>query len=353
MVIFDKVKNLANGALDKSKEKFNKEEIQAKLSQGIADAVEKVSKERDEYYADNPAPSKESIESIIQNYSNQNALISGGAGLIPGPLGMAAAIPEIIAVMRNQLKMAYDIGKANGQDKITKELLIAIVFAGTGQSAVGLLVIHGQKVMAKRVGARALQSIIKILGGKITQQVAKSMAAKWIPLAGAVAMATWSKYSTHKIGNKAAEILSKEIEFLDTDEETIEEALEIEEVAIETLEDTSNELTKLKISSFINLMKIDGNIDDEEVKFIENFIDKSNLTSEEQMSLIEQIGSNEKVAVDYTLFKYSTEEALYLLIDLIAIAKVDGEFHMTEKMFIKTVGKSLEFDADDLKELME
>lgn len=43
--------------------------------------------------------------------------------------------------------------------------------------------------------------------------MAKSMAAKWLPIAGAVAMATWSKYSTHQIGNKAIEVFSRSIEF--------------------------------------------------------------------------------------------------------------------------------------------
>ena len=63
--------------------------------------------------------------------------------------------------------------------------------------------------MMKRVGQRAIQTIISILGGKITQQLAKSMAAKWIPVAGAVAMAAWSRYTTNKIGEKAIEIFFK------------------------------------------------------------------------------------------------------------------------------------------------
>ncbi len=58
-------------------------------------------------------------------------------------------------------------------------------------------------MFVKRVGAQALQKIIVILGGKITQQAAKSMAAKWLPIAGATAMAACSKYSTKKIGTKA------------------------------------------------------------------------------------------------------------------------------------------------------
>lgn len=348
-IALDKGKEIASSALDKGSEQTNINTIQERISQGISNAVERVLDEREKHYRENSTPDVNSIKSIIQDYSNKNAVISGGAGLIPGPLGMAASVPEIVAVTRNQISMVYDIGKAHGHEKITTELLMAILFATSGQGTVSLLVIHGQKVMAKRVGARALQSIIKALGGRITQQAAKSMAAKWLPVAGAIAMATWSKYSTQKIGDHAIEIFSKEIEFIDV------EIGEIQEQDLQTQDNTivqPNEFAKLKIEILINLMKIDGTLEDEEIKFIEHFIEMSNLSNAETMSLIEQIASTEKMQIDYLIFKNNKEEGLHLLIDLIALAKVDGKFHITEKMFIKNIGRVLEFSEDDVKELM-
>ena len=156
--------------------------IQEKLSQGLADTVEKVSNERETYYKNHSNPSKNEISQIIQSYGNKNAVISGGAGLIPGPWGMAASIPEIVAVIKNQMSMVYDIAKAHGHAKVEKELIIAVLFGAVGNATTSLIVVQGQKIMVKRVGARALQNIIKILGGKITQQMAKSMAAKWLPI---------------------------------------------------------------------------------------------------------------------------------------------------------------------------
>ncbi|MCB5266661.1 MAG: TerB family tellurite resistance protein [Candidatus Cloacimonetes bacterium] len=358
MGLFDKVKNiandaldkgkeLANEALDKTKEKMNAEIIQEKLSQGISDAIEKVSNEREEYYKNHANPNISEIANIVQSCSNKNAAISGGAGMIPGPWGMAASIPEILLVMKNQMAMIYDIAKAHGHTKVEKELIIAILFGAVGNAATSLVVVHGQKIMAKRVGARALQKVIHILGGKITQQMAKSMAAKWLPVAGAVAMAAWSKYSTSKIGDKAIEVFSKEIEF--ENDETFE--ITTEDLPAVNNE-TSSDTTKTKIEILINLMKIDGKIDEEEVKYVQGFIEKSNLSNDDEMVLIEQLGGSDKIKVDYTLFKSNQEEALYLLIDLIALAKVDGEFHVTEKMFIKNIAKTIEFSEDDLAELM-
>ncbi len=45
------------------------------------------------HYANNSAPTKDMIQKMVSNYSSANAAISGGTGLIPGPLGMAATVP--------------------------------------------------------------------------------------------------------------------------------------------------------------------------------------------------------------------------------------------------------------------
>ena len=347
MGTFDKIKEMASSTVNKGKETLNEETIKSKISEGILSAVNKVSEERENYYKKNNVPSIDSIDNIISDYSNKNALISGGASIIPGPLGMAAAIPEIIAVINNQLKMIYDIAKANGQKEINKELLITVLLSAMGNASGNLLIVHGQKIMAKRVGARVLQTLIKLLGGKITQQIAKSMAAKWIPIAGAIAMAAWSKYTTNKIGQKAKEVFSKEIVF---------ENSEINESNIIDIVDEKinlKSIQKTKVQILINLIKIDNNIDSSEIKFIEDFMDKIEFDIDDKMDLIQQLNNQNKISVDYNILKNNNEEILYLLIDLVALAKIDNEFHITEKLFIKEIAKILEFNQEELQLLME
>ena len=99
--------------------------------------------------------------------------------MIPGPWGMAAAVPEIITIVRNQMAMVADIAKAHSKTA-TNELVLDILFSASGNVATGLVVVHGQKILVKRVGARAIQKIVAMLGGKITQRLAKSMVAKWL-----------------------------------------------------------------------------------------------------------------------------------------------------------------------------
>lgn len=93
------------------------DEIQDKISQGILDAVNKVKQEKDKYYQVNTEQihTVGSIDMLIQSYSNKNALISGAASLVPGPLGIVTAVPEIIAVTKNQIEMIYDVAKSFGQ----------------------------------------------------------------------------------------------------------------------------------------------------------------------------------------------------------------------------------------------
>ena len=323
-------------------------EVSNKISNGISELIDQVVTERKNYYENNPAPTLESLNGIISSCANKNAVISGGVGLIPGPWGMVAAIPEILAVVRNQLMMVYDISKAHGQD-IGKEVLISILFGAIGNGATSLLVVQGQKVMAKRVGASALQSLIKALGGKITQQLAKSMAAKWLPVAGAIAMATWSRYSTKKIGQKALTIFTEALDNKENDPISLDSG---DFIDIESNQLSSSAIDEVKILTMINLMKIDGVINDVEVEFIHNFIEKSDFTSSKKIELIGVMKSADKIMPNYGILNGEPDEKLYLLIDLISLAKIDGNFDITEKMFVKEIGRLLSFDKSDIEELI-
>lgn len=323
----------------------NVNSIQTKISDGILNAVNSIKEDREKHYMNNPAPLQGDSKNIISSYGNKNALISGGAGIIPGPFGMAASIPEILAIMNNQIKMIYDIGKAHGKDKeMNKELIVGILLGSIGSGAIALVTVQGGKVMAKRVGARALQNIVHILGGRILQKTATSMAAKWVPFAGAAAMATWSKYSTHKIGEKAIEIFSREISFVD--EDIID--IEIREVSLTTPE----AILIAKIEALINLMKIDGVKHDLELKHIKAIINESDLSDLTKVNLLTNLISEELIAVNYDIFKENNEDALSLIIDLIALSRKDGVVHIAEEHYIRQIAEKIGFPSDELNRLM-
>ena len=185
------------------------------LHSALNSAFDYVIENRSDYYRKNPSnlPQLDSVSGLISSYTRNNAAISGGASLIPGPWGMAAVIPELTLVIRNQIQMVYDIGVANGkQAQLTKELLMGIFLTAMGSSAGSLLTIHGGKILVRRASLQVIQKIIAMLGGRVTQQVIKSTVSKWLPFVGAAAMATWTGYMTKNIGEKASELFKLEIE---------------------------------------------------------------------------------------------------------------------------------------------
>lgn len=323
-------------------------EATSKISEGIEKAVINVIQERSKHYLENEAPNKHELTSLINSYGYRNAAISGGCSLIPGPWGMAAAVPEIILVIQNQLKMVYDIGKAHGHDEKTldTQLLLEIVLSGTGNAGLTTATIVGQKLILTRAGARTIQRIIALLGGKVTQKLIKSMASKWIPVVGAAAMATWSKYSTEKIGKRADEMFKMTIEYQENTTET-----EIDIAPITNIGQPELEFEKLKI--LINLIKIDGVCEKREMDHINILINNANIDDEKKNKLVDNLGTSLRFDIDYAVFMGQDDEILYLLIDAIALAKIDTHFDASEKMFIKQIAKKLEFSETDLNELMK
>ena len=330
--------------------------LQSKLTEKMMGVFELVISDRSGHFAKHPneIPDEKSVPSIIKSYSLMNSTISGGASLVPGPWGMVAVVPEIAAVIRNQLAMIYDIGMAYGKSKVlSKELLAGVLLTAMGTGAGSLLVMQGSKVLVKRVALRQFQRIITILAGKITQQVLKSAISKWLPVVGAVVMATWSNYWTRQVGKKAIEIFEKEIVLSD---EFVEE-MPVEAEVISTA--TRRRMATLNISSdmpkvqtLINLMKIDGIIKAEEREYIETIIGNADLTESENEELTQAIDKSGKFIVDYSAFASSPDDAIGLLVDMVVLAKRDGTFHITEKMFVKRVGKLLGFTDDDIDETM-
>lgn len=349
---------IQNDSKTESESKEVANTLQSKLAEKMMGVFDLVVSDRSGHFDKHPdqIPDKKSVASIINSYSITNAAISGGASLVPGPWGMVAVIPEIAAVIRNQLAMIYDVGMAYGKSKVlNKELLAGILLTAMGSSAGSLLVMQGSKVLVKRVALRAFQKIIVMLAGRVTQQALKSAISKWLPGVGAAAMAVWSNYLTRQVGKKAVEIFEKEIVL---SEEVIEEMpLETESVSVPT--STSSRASTLgispdlpKVQTLVNLMKVDGTIKAEEREYVQTIIGNADLTESERADLMQAIEKSGKFAVDYSAFASSPDDAIGLLVDMVTLAKRDGTFHITEKMFVKQVGKLLGFSDNDIDETM-
>ncbi len=311
------------------------------IAEKVTSLVGTVVSERGEHYRlhANQVPQRQQVDGLISSYANSSTAIAGGLNLIPGPWGMVAAVPEICLVLRNQMMMVYDIGVAYGKGQaLTKELLIGVLLSATGSGAGTLLVVQGGKVLVKRTSLRVLQRIIRRLAGDISQKMLKSMISKWLPVVGAAAMAAWANYSTRQIGRKAIAIFEKEIEYAPDipDEPDIPEP-------DPDVGKASVCLDSVRIRALINLAQVDGTVAAQERVHLRTIIDNSDLGGDERAALLGALGSRKPSAVDYQALADTPDDALGLLIDMVALAKRDGEYHRAERAYIKRAARQMGF----------
>lgn len=326
------------------------EKMQSELQGKIEDAFESVVKQKNEYYKKNPSqiPEKSAIGSLISSAALKNSAVSAGSSLIPGPWGMLAVVPELVVVIRYQIALIYDIAAANGKkDLMTKELAAMVFASSMGTGVGGLVAVQGGKYLVKRTTLRVFQKIVAILGGKITQQALKSTISKWLPGVGAVAMGVWTNYMTRQIGKKANEIFSSEIQFEDAITD-IEVTAPIEENIVSKAKEKSIDFYKIKI--LISLMKIDGKTSEEELLFLSPHIENSDLTADDKLTLIACLTDTDKALEGIELIAASPSDSISLMADMLALSKIDTQFHITEKMYIKQIGKLLNFSDSDVNE---
>ena len=331
------------------------EQMQEKITDGLEGAFDSVIESRRAYYEKNPGkvPGPAAVDALIRSVCTQNAAISGGAGLVPGPFGMLAVVPELLLVINNQIKLIYDIGVAQGKgEKISRELLVGIFITAAGAGAGGLLVMHGGKVLVRRASLRVMQRIIALLGGRITQQALKSAVSKWLPGVGAAAMAVWTGYLTKQIGQRASEVFKKDIvdetELLD-----VAEDLSTSAASAASLEkdEEGDALEFCKLQVLIDLAKIDGRIDDEERRFIESALESAELTPAQREQLGASLAGKSQDLRGLDALAAKPDSAIALLSNMVVLAKKDGDFHVTERLYIKRVSELLGFRPEEVEEL--
>lgn len=230
------------------------EHMQDAICEKLQDAFDIIIQSKNKHYEESPQdiPSIYKIDDLIKSVSLRNAAISGSANLIPGPWGMLGVVPELILVIKNQIELIYDIGRAYDKKEVmTKELILVIFISAIGSGTGSLFVLHGGKYFVKRASLQVFQRLITILGGRVTQQAVKSAISKWLPVIGAAAMAAWANYLTRQIGKKAKEILQHDIviddtiivsEFTEVDLQPVIDSVSFDEKIFEETKENNNNL---------------------------------------------------------------------------------------------------------------
>lgn len=150
---------------------------------------------------------------LARNAARTSAGISGGAALVPGPLGMLTLLPDLFGVWRVQAQMVCDIAGAYGKSAtLTQEQMVFCLFKhSAAQMLRDVIVREGTRYLVLPASLRMMQSLATRIGIQIGQRSVGKAIARYAPLVGALGTGAYAYYDTRQVADTAIELFSSEI----------------------------------------------------------------------------------------------------------------------------------------------
>lgn len=317
---------------------------------------------------------------IINSHLAKATVASTAAG-IPGGLVMAATVPADIAQYYwHVLVVAQKLGYLYGwpdlldeKEQITEgtrnvlTLFVGVMFgAQAANKLVGEIAKRVSLQAAKRLPQQALtktvyypvvKQVAQWIGVKMTKDTFGRGVGKAIPILGGVLSGAITAFSFKPMAEKLQKHLREEMPMMRSlNENVFFDENNVEDVAFEEqdLQETPENLEKIKIQACINIAKIDFDFSQEEKDFITEMIDNSDeLRNREKKELLEQLNDEKLVDIDFNRLRGNILYATALLESLIAVVKVDNIVRPAEKIYLFKIAHDLGFDKDTIKEMLD
>lgn len=321
MKLFKSISSITTALKLKTKPPVDVDSIKKRLQDDFYQLLEKNYSER-ELDTLNSNLGQDQTDALIRSYTNKNLLISTAASVIPGPLGVLSAIPQMVLIMSNQMKMIYDLGCAYDKEEFfNKDILLDIpIMAFGGQTNLNLIQ-DAENLLDSPVEKLKDKSLD--LGTAMVKQNLKKSMVTFIPVGGTVIMNIWTKMATKKIATKSQA-------FFDPNQ-TLAPPLS----ANPALE---KDIEREKLKVLINLIESDGNIGENQIDFILPVIQNCSLSNQNKELLVkeaQQLDSN--FEINYSILNKDESEIDTLLMDMSILAKRDHYIHPAEKSYILEV----------------
>lgn len=329
--------------------------------------------------------SKEIIDRIanacINSHTTKVTTISAVAG-IPGGFAMAGTIPADMAqyywhvfVLAQKLAYLYgfpDLRDENGNLTDTaSDMLTLFVGVMMGASAANQAIKGLAKEFAKQVVKRLpqkaltktmyypiIKQIAKWIGVKLTKDTFAKGLGKVIPILGGVISGGLTLATFRPSAKRLQHKLQEEMFVIN---ENYQENHNNEE-QYSTYEDISNESIKkeeqftnkemLSLMILINAAKIDHNFTEKKRNFVDNEIENSSLSEEEQLLLASSYNTEQLFQVDINLLKDDDSYSISLLKKIIYLYQLDGKISLAEKIYLKKIARELGYTPEDLKDFL-
>lgn len=327
--------------------------------------------------------SKEIIDRIanacINSHTTKVTTISAVAG-IPGGFAMAGTIPADMAqyywhvfVLAQKLAYLYgfpDLRDENGNLTDTaSDMLTLFVGVMMGASAANQAIKGLAKEFAKQVVKRLpqkaltktiyypiIKQIAKWIGVKLTKDTFAKGLGKVIPILGGLISGGLTLATFRPSAKRLQHKLQEEMFVING----IYQENHNNEEQYSTYEDISNESIKkeeqitnkemLSLMILINAAKIDHNFTEKKRSFVDNEIENSSLSEEEQLLLASSYNTEQLFQVDINLLKDDDSYSISLLKKIIYLYQLDGEISLAEKIYLKKIARELRYTPEDLKD---
>ena len=153
-------------------------------------------------------------QKMIRKASRAAFLISTGAGIPTGPMGLATIVPEVVALIKLQINLIFKVAKFHQQEaKVNKTIILTVLGVAMGVVLKHALINKvGTRLIVKSLSAEGAKRITREIGEKFAAGLLKRGLGRWIPLMLAPVFGYLSLSMTRKIGREAESLFSHELE---------------------------------------------------------------------------------------------------------------------------------------------
>ena len=168
--------------------------------------------------ADVPAPRSHPVarpddeaSALARKAAQRAAMVSGSLALPPGPLGMLTVLPDIYVIWRIQRQMVADIFGLYGRTaELTRTHMLYCLFRHAASQVLRDVAVRaGQRVVIQQLSSGAIKGALAHVGATVTQRLAGAAAARWVPIAGAAAVASYAYWDTLQVAKTARRLLAE------------------------------------------------------------------------------------------------------------------------------------------------
>jgi hypothetical protein len=166
--------------------------------------------------ADVPAPQTRPVpnpgveaERLAKQAARRAGMLSGSLALPPGPLGMLTVLPDLYLIWQTQRQMVADVFALYGRTaELTRTHMLYCLFRHAASQVLRDVAVRaGERFVVRELSAGALRTALSTIGVVMTPRMAGSVASRWIPLAGAIAVGSYAYWDTLQVSKTARRLL--------------------------------------------------------------------------------------------------------------------------------------------------